>query len=502
MENDLMERVFDLAIIGGGINGLGCAADAALRGLSVLLCEKDDIAAHTSSSSSKLIHGGLRYLEHHDFLMVKKALDEQQKLLHIAPHLVRPLRFVLPHKKNNRPLWLLKLGLFLYDHLSLSNKLPTSRFIRRKQQQRYFSPLKPYLNEGFYFYDCTTDDARLTLVNALLAKQHGASILTQTELLQAQAENDQWQLTLQKKSGDPFQVQAKVIINATGPWVEHVNTRLHISSQYQMSLVKGSHLVVKKLYPDDHAYLLQHDDKRIIFVIPYHDYSLIGTTEVIFKDSLDRVRIEEDEIDYLCTLTNHYFSQQISRNDIVHTWSGVRPLISSKSDKSPAELSRDYTFHFSNQPSPAITIYGGKITTYRQLASQVIEQLRVIFPNLAKSSSATTLLPGATLGNMDLVAYQQYAQAKYAWLEPSILKYYLSQYGTCTEKLLLNRYSMADLGKQFTPLLYQNEVDYLVEEEWATTSDDILWRRTKQGLQITPKRKQDLDEYLDFHATA
>ncbi len=493
-----MDRVFDVVIIGGGINGCGCAADAALRGLSVLLVEQDDLASKTSSSSSKLIHGGLRYLEYLDFKLVKKALNERQMLLKLAPHLVHPLPIVLPHEKNMRPAWLLRIGLFLYDHLSRINRLPKSTFIHRTAHSPWFTPLVDRLNKGFLFYDCVTDDARLTIASALQAKEHGATIMTQTRLIKAETNENLWQLTLQTASSSPFQVMARTVINAAGPWVEPVNQLLHIPLQHTMSLIKGSHVVVHKLYEGDHAYLLQHDDQRVVFVIPYHGHTMIGTTDVPFTGKLDDVSIEASEIDYLFALLGRYFNKQLHQSDIINTWSGVRPLLSAKGKQSSA-LSRDYTYHFSSHPAPSITIYGGKITTYRQLANDAINQLRAVFPDLSDSSTKITPLPGAMYGSMTFKEYQHHARDKYYWLDENTLLRYLNSYGTRTEILLDGCKDMAALGFCFAETLYQVEVNYLMREEWAKTCEDILWRRTKLGLRMDADGQYFLANYiLDF----
>ncbi len=490
-----MEQVFDVAIIGGGINGCGCAADAALRGLSVVLIEQDDLASKTSSKSTKLIHGGLRYLEQFDFSLVKKALDERQRLLQLAPHLIHPLPLVLPYQKNRRPFWMLRVGLFLYDHLSQSNTLPQTKLIRRQPQSSYFAPLTEELNKGFLFYDCATDDARLTLANAMQAKEHGATILTQTKLMQAEGVGDQWQLTLQRKTIGPMKITAKAIINTTGPWVSAVNQLLHIPMEHTMSLVKGSHLVVQKLYEGDHAYMLQHDDKRIVFAIPYQGYTMVGTTDVAFSGDLENIHIDAHEIDYLCAIINHYFNKKLHEHEIVTTWSGIRPLLSHQG-KTASALSRDYIYHYANQPAPAVTVYGGKITTYRQLAQQAVNQLHEIFPNLPSSLTATTPLPGAVLGAMDFTEYQIFAKQKYHWLEKETLDRYLKSYGTRIEKMLAGCNTITDLGICFTPTLYQVEVDYLLNEEWAQNGEDILWRRTKLGLHINESEEKTLADYL------
>ena len=491
-----MDTVFDLVIIGGGINGCGCAADAAQRGLSVLLVEQGDLASKTSSSSSKLIHGGLRYLEYFDFKLVKKALNERQILLNLAPHLVHPLPIVLPHQKKMRPAWLLRAGLFLYDHLSKINQLPHSTTVYRNNRPLLFSPLVNSINKGFLFYDGMTDDARLTLSNALQAQEHGAGIMTRTALLHADNDdNNVWRLTLQTDSSPPYQVFTKAVINAAGPWVEPVAKILHTPLEHTMSLIKGSHVLVHKLYEGDHAYLLQNDDHRVVFVVPYHGHTMIGTTDTILTGKLDDIGIDADEIDYLFKLVSRYMNKPLHSRDIITTWSGVRPLLSAKGPSASA-LSRDYRYHYSSHPAPSITIYGGKITTYRQLASEAITQLRAVFPTLPDSSTHKTPLPGAMLGTMRFDEYQQHAQEKYHWLDEDILTRYLNTYGTRTELLLAGCNSIHDLGVCFSETLYQVEVNYLLRKEWAHTSDDILWRRTKLGLQLDAESRCDLDRYI------
>ncbi|CEK10919.1 glycerol-3-phosphate dehydrogenase [Legionella hackeliae] len=488
-----MEQIFDVAVVGGGINGCGAAADAALRGLSVILLEQGDLASKTSSSSSKLIHGGLRYLEYYDFGLVKKALDERQRLLTLAPHLVRPQLFVLPYQESMRPAWLLRTGLFLYDNLSRNNQLPKSKFIRRKQGP-YFSPLKKEYDKGFLLYDCTTDDSRLTITNALLAKKHGAAIHNYTKLTHATVEQGLWYLTVKTMFGEEHLIKARAIINATGPWVESCNELLGIPNQFKLSLVKGSHLVVHKLYEGQHAYLLQHEDKRIVFIVPYQGHTMIGTTDVALKGSLDEINISNEEVDYLCALVNNYLRTSIQREDIINTWSGVRPLLAASGELKA--LSRDYTYFYTDSPAPAVTIYGGKITTYRQLAMETINKLQTVFPYLGTSKTEHTPLPGATWNNMSYKDYLFYARDKYFWLTDEIKERYLASYGTCTEELLAGCNKMTDLGYDFGSGLFQAEVNYLCREEWAHTSEDILWRRTKLGLNFSPENMQELSEYL------
>lgn len=486
-----MDSLFDVAVIGGGINGCGIAADASMRGLSVVLVEKNDLASHTSSSSTKLIHGGLRYLEHFNFAYVKKSLNERQTLLNLAPHLIHPLPFVLPYEKSLRPAWLLKTGLFLYDNLSRKNRLPKSRLINRSKNENYFSPLVKQLNRGFIFYDCATDDARLTLENALQAKQHGATILTNSELINARISDGLWHLT----TNNGQCITARTVINAAGPWALPVNQTLGIVSQHHLSLIKGSHLVVPKLYDGNHAYLLQNDDKRVVFVIPWNGYSMIGTTEDVFSNNPDSVSISPDEITYLFKVISKYFNCQLTEANIITTWSGVRPLLSAEG-QSPQNLARDYAYNLTLNPAPAISIYGGKLTTYRQLAEDVVDELKAVFPSLPKSATHEQALPGAVFGNRTFDYYKLFADKKYDWIDKTLLTRLISTYGTNTEKILENCTREADLGQYFGFSLYQCEVDYLLQREWANTCEDILWRRTKLGLEFSEKSEKQLEEYL------
>lgn len=490
-----MPKPFDVAIIGGGINGCGCAADAAMRGLSVVLCEKNDLASETSSSSTKLIHGGLRYLEHYQFSLIRKALKERQTLLEVAPYLVSPLLFVMPFNKHFRPFWMMRFGLFIYEHLSLQNKLPKGHVIQRQHHLNYFAPLSESFKKGIIYYDCRTDDARLTIANALQAKNFGADILTRSEVIKAKVINNLWHITLQSKDLKPRVIRAKSVINAAGPWVESVNQILNIKNQYPLSLVKGSHLVVKKLYEGDHAYVLQHSDNRLIFTIPYYGYTLIGTTEIPFNDTRDEIAITTSETDYLLNLVGTYFEQYLSHHDIITSWSGVRPLLY-EPKTNDSKLSRDFRYYFSQQPAPCITIYGGKITTYRILAENVVNQLRNIFPDIPPSLTPITPLPGGSTNSTSFKKYQQKVRQLYPWLDVDILTHYLNTYGTLTDNILSGAHEMNDLGLHFSSTLYQREVDYLIKEEWATTIEDILWRRTKFGLTINEVEREELAYYI------
>lgn len=490
-----MDKVFDVAIIGGGINGCGCAADAALRGLSVVLLEQDDLASKTSSSSTKLIHGGLRYLEHYEFGLVKKAIRERQRLLDLAPHLVHAQALVLPYQKHMRPAWFLRLGLFLYDHLSRKNRLPKCKSINRKSRHSYFSPLKDNLDHGFLFYDGAADDARLTIINAMQAKKHGANIRTYSTVTHTKVVDNLWHITVQPQTGPSYTLYAKTLINAAGPWVKSIEQLTQTPDTQQISLIKGSHIIVPKLYEGDHAYFLQHQDNRVVFVIPYHGFSMIGTTDVPLTGALDKVSISEEEILYLIDLVNLYFKTKVSKRDIVTTWSGVRALLANDS-KEAKSLSRDYDYEFNLKPAPVVTIYGGKITTYRQLAEETVNQLSTVFPKMPASKTAITPLPGAILDQMDFQHYIRYAQEKYKWLNPELLHRYLYTYGTCMEQFLSQCTDEKSLGKKFGTSLYQVEIDYLIMEEWAQSCDDLLMRRTKLDLTMDASDKKELAHYL------
>jgi len=491
-----MDSLFDVAIIGGGINGTAIAADASQRGLSVALFEKSDLASETSSSSTKLIHGGLRYLEYGEFSLVKKSLQERKRLLSLVPYLISPLPMVLPYVPSLRPSWLLRAGLFLYDCLGGLNNLPKSKRITREKQAHYFSPLKKFLHKGFLLHECSTDDARLTVLNALQAKQHGANIHTRSEVTAAVVKDKIWQLSV-KTLEQTKTVQARVVINAAGPWVLTLDKLLNISSAHELALIKGSHLVVPKLYQGEQAYVLQHDDKRIIFVIPFHSFTLIGTTDVPYHEGFEKPSMSVEERDYLLTLVNKYFNQSITASDIISSWAGLRTLL--KQDQKAAQaLSREYAFEFTSLPAPALSIYSGKITSYRQLATEAVDRLKEVFPTLPASNTHNQPLPGAYWGKLPFKDYQSKALQQYAWLQSELVYRLLNTYGCNTELILEDCKHLEDLGLHFGNGLYQREVDYLVQHEWASSTDDILWRRTKLGLSFSKAEKAELSCYLQL----
>lgn len=486
-------RTYDLVVIGGGINGVGIAADAAGRGLSVLLCEKDDLASHTSSASSKLIHGGLRYLEHKEFRLVREALAEREVLMAKAPHLIRAMRFIMPHRPHLRPAWLIRTGLFFYDHLGKREKLAGSNLVDFDPETSLF---KPEIVKGFEYSDCAVDDARLVIANAMQAREHGASIQTRTRCLAAQVEQNAWTVQLQNAQSS-FTVRAKVLVNAAGPWVtEFIQQDLQMKAAYMIRLIQGSHIIVPKIYAGDKAFILQNDDQRIVFAIPYLDeYTLIGTTDQRYLGNPDQVEITEGEIDYLLKVMNSHFQQQLTREDIIATYSGVRPLCDDESDN-PSAMTRDYTLVLSQeQPAPLLSVYGGKLTTYRKLAESAMHQLKPFFHKLKSDWTAKALLPGGE-NFFDETRLLDELQQRIPEVPPLLAKRWIHGYGSRVWKMLNGCESIAALGQHFGHGLYQQEVDYLVAQEWAVSSEDILKRRTKLYLKFSQDQIAQLDEYL------
>jgi len=487
-------KIVDVFVVGGGINGVGIANDAAGRGLDVMLCEMNDLASATSSASSKLIHGGLRYLEYYEFSLVRKALAEREVLLKNAPHIIWPLRFILPHRPHLRPAWMIRIGLFLYDNLSKRVSLPRSKQLKLNTS----SPLKGHIAKGFEYADAWVDDARLTVFNAQSARTHGADIRTQTQLMSAQSIDGIWQLTLlDKATNTTTEVQAKCLVNAAGPWVEKVNQSVDKPMDSAVvRLVKGSHIIVPKMHDDEHAFILQNEDGRIVFVIPYeNDFTLVGTTDVEYKGNPSQAEISQDEIDYLVEVSNAHFKTQISSEQIIHTYSGVRPLMQDEANN-PQAVSRDYTIELTQGGSqaPLLNIYGGKITTYRRLAEAAVDKLKAVFPNLAASWTKSAVLPGGDFSTPR--ALTSVFENQYEWLPEPIVSRFVKTYGTCSFKLLEGCRSLDDLGKHFGADLYEQEIRYLVEHEFAIELDDIIWRRTKLGLRLNKQEQQSISDFL------
>lgn len=490
-------EVFDVVVVGGGINGAGVAADAAGRGLKVLLCEQNDLASATSSNSSKLIHGGLRYLEHYEFKLVRQALAEREVLIKNAPHIIKPLTFRLPHQRHLRPSLMIRAGLFLYDNLAERVTLPASRGIKFTKD----SPLEGNITKGFEYSDGWVDDARLVVLNALAAQDKGAQIKTQTKCIKADRHNNIWTITLQDTlTGDTEIIRSKSVVNAAGPWVAKLfDEALTLKSPQNIRLVKGSHIVVPRLHDQPEAYMLQNADQRIVFVIPFEeDFSLIGTTDVEYNGDPAEVKISDDEIEYLLDITNDYFKQKISKEDIVTTYSGVRPLLDDESVDAQ-KVTRDYTLELEdfNGKAPILSIFGGKITTYRKLAEAAVDKLSGYFEDIGEKWTANSPLPGGNFVN--LAAFHEEVARRFPWLPEKMRKRFIRSYGSRLFDLLANIHSINELGEHFGADLYAREVDFLIEQEWAINSQDIIWRRTKRGLYLSTQELARVEEYLAQH---
>ena len=487
----------DLLVIGGGINGAGIARDAAGRGLSVLLVEKDDLAAHTSSASSKLIHGGLRYLEQYEFRLVAEALAEREVLLRIAPHLVSPARFIMPHVPQLRPRWMIRIGLFLYDHLGRRTRLPGSHAVRLDRPP-YASGLKPEFRHGFIYSDCCVDDARLVVTNARDAAAHGAKLLPRTECIAAKREGDRWSARLQDAEG-VREVAARAIVNAAGPWVKAVlNERLRQPSPDNVRLVRGSHIVVPRLYDGDHAFILQNEDRRVVFMIPYQDhFTLIGTTDVPHEGDPSCPEANAAEADYLCRAASRYLARPVKPADIVWRYAGVRPLYDDGS-ADPSAVTRDYVLRLdSDQDSaPVLSVFGGKITTYRRLAEHALEKLAPWFPDMGPAWTAARALPGGDIPAGDMAGFVRRLAQHYPQLPQRLLRGLAGRHGALAYDVLGGAASVVELGEHFGAELYAREVDYLQTHEWAHSAEDVLWRRTKAGLQLTPNQREAVACYL------
>ena len=488
-----MEDMFDLAVIGGGINGAGIARDAAGRGARVLLLERGDLAEGTSSNSTKLIHGGLRYLEHYEFGLVREALSEREVLWGIAPHIIWPLRFILPHRPGLRPLWLLRLGLFLYDHIGGRKYLPAAESVTLASHPAG-APLKPEYTRAFAYSDGWVDDARLVVLNARDAADHGAEVCTRCEVTTLGREGDHWRI---EAGGETF--RARAVVNAAGPRVLDLLGRAGEPSQQKMRLVRGSHIVVKRLFDHDYAYFFQLPDGRIFFAIPYEqDFTLIGTTDVDHTEGLDKVAASAEEIAYLCAGASEYFRTPVTPADVVWTYSGVRPLVDDGSGK-PEAATRGYRFEIDGAAgeAPLLSVFGGKITTYRELASEAVRLLVPHLPILGGPEwTGAAPLPGGDFGRFDATTLARDLAARYPFLRTREAARLIRLYGTRAARLLGDATSVADLGEDFGHGLTAAEVDYLMAEEWARTPEDVLWRRTKLGLHFTPDETARLAAYM------
>ena len=493
----------DLLVVGGGINGVGIARDAAGRGLKVVLAEKDDLGAHTSSSSTKLVHGGLRYLEHYEFGLVRKSLAEREVLLRNAPHIVWPLRFLIPHDPSMRPVWMIRIGLFLYDHLARREILPGSETVDLRRHEAG-APLKAQWRAGIMYSDGWVDDARLVLLNALDAHERGATVLPRTRCTRVRRDGAAWVAELQG-AGGRIAVKSRALVNAAGPWaatfLREAADRQHVRP---LRLVKGSHIVVRKLFDHPYAYIFQNPDKRIVFAIPFErDFTLIGTTDVEIGGDPGEARIDADEIDYLCEMINRYFSRQIAPADVVWTYSGVRPLLDDGADAS--SITRDYKLELDAQGPPLLSVWGGKLTTYRALAQEAIEMLARPLGIDRGDWTAQAPLPGGDLGSVvqasgdpmaDFERFCALQAQRRPWLPAPLARRYARAYGTRMERLLGGASSLAQLGEQIAPGLHAAEVEYMLAQEWAQTAEDILWRRSKLGLHLPAGTSDRLAAWL------
>ena len=487
------ETPYDVAVVGGGINGAGIARDAAGRGAKVLLLEAGDLASGTSSKSTKLIHGGLRYLEHHEFALVRESLAEREALWRIAPHLIRPMRFVLPHAPGLRPAWLLRLGLFLYDHIGGRQRLQATETVRLERHAAG-APLKPGFHIGFEYSDGWVDDARLVVLNALDAVEHGAKVRTRTAVRGARREGQGW---LIDTADGPF--HARALVNAAGPAVLDVLRLAGERPDYRMRLVRGSHIVVPKLFDHEYAYFFQVPDGRIFFAIPYErDFTLIGTTDADHKGKLTGIAASEDEIAYLCQAANRYFAKQIAPGDVVWSYAGVRPLIDDGSGK-PEAATRGYRLDLSGrgEGAPLLSVYGGKITTYRHLAEEAVDRLADRLPALAGPAwTRNKPLPGGDFPMDEAAALQSDLRRRYPFLSERDAERIGRAYGTRADRWLGVARHAAELGRPFGAGLTEAEVSYLREVEWARTAEDVLWRRTKLGLRLDNRQTRALAEFM------
>ena len=518
----------DVLVVGGGINGAGIARDLAGRGLKVVLCEQDDLARHTSSSSTKLIHGGLRYLEYYEFNLVRKALAERERLLRSAPHIMWPLRFVMPHDASMRPVWMVRIGLFLYDHLAKREWLPASATVNLRSHVSG-APLKPQYTRGFVYSDGWVDDARLVVLNAIDAAGRGATILTRTRCERAERSAQGWRATLQPAGGMPMAVQARALVNAAGPWTgEFLRDRAQVASARSLRLVKGSHIVVPKLFSHDHAYIFQNPDKRIIFAIPYEgDFTLIGTTDVEIAGAPDSARIDAGEISYLCEQASRYFAKPVLPADVVWSYSGVRPLLDDESGDASA-VTRDYLLEFDDAPAagppqgghspsggrraapwgpgaPLLSVWGGKITTFRKLAEEAADQLVQRLGEQRPAWTATALLPGGDLSawigppqrpDTDIARFIIELARRAPQVPAAVRSRWARCYGARAGMLLAG----GTLGAEVAPGLFEAELNYLVQHEWARCADDVLWRRTKLGLHLGPAGRAQVAVWFDRQA--
>lgn len=499
------DPVYDVFVIGGGINGCGIARDAAGRGYSVFLAEMNDLASGTSSGSTKLIHGGLRYLEHYEFRLVREALMEREVIWKNAPHIVWPMRFVLPHHKGLRPAWLLRLGLFLYDHIGGRKLLPKTRTLDMRNDPAG-TPLKKMFTRAFEYSDCWVNDARFVVLNARDAANRGATIATRTRVTAARRDGDHWVVSLQETKGEAArEVRARMLVNASGPWIDEVlGGVLGSNGAHNVRLVQGSHIVVPRKFEDPRAYFFQNADGRIIFAIPYEeDFTLIGTTDRDYTGDPRDVRISDEEIDYLCDAASEYFAEPVRRDDVVWTYSAVRPLYDDGASKAQ-EATRDYVLKSDGGGgiAPLLNVFGGKITTYRRLSEHALEKVEGFLGKKGGAWTADASLPGGDFAANGFAAEVERLRADYPFLEAGHVRRLTRLYGTLARQILGDATSLGDLGRNFGADLYEREVCYLIEHEWARDAQDVVWRRTKRGLMLSADEIAALDAFMHQRAAA
>jgi glycerol-3-phosphate dehydrogenase len=486
-------ELFDILVVGGGVNGCGIARDAAGRGFSVLLVERGDLGGATSSASSKLIHGGLRYLEHREFRLVREALAEREVLLRIAPHIIRPMRFVLPHRPEMRPRWMIRAGLFLYDHLARRVSLPGAESFSTKGDPRA-APLRPEITAAFAYSDAWVEDSRLVVLNARDAARRGARVLVRTAMVSAKRGADAWACTLRDAAdgGAEREVRARVLVNAAGPWVEQALGIAGVRDAGRVRLVRGSHVVLPALYDGEHAFILQNDDGRVVFVIPYEGaFSLVGTTDVPHEGDPAEARCTDEEAEYLCAAVGRQFRRAPRPEGIVWRFSGVRPLRDDGAGD-PSAVTRDYSLSLdtSGGGAPALSVFGGKITTFRRLAEEAMDRLGGVLPGGARTPwTGTTPLPGGDLGGLDLPAFERAAADRHPWLPRPVLRRLVRSYGSELDAVLGGARRWEDMGADLGGGFTERELDWLRAEEWARTAEDVLWRRTRLGLHLDPSQR-------------
>jgi glycerol-3-phosphate dehydrogenase len=488
---------YDLFVIGGGVNGCGIARDAAGRGLSVFLAEQNDLASGTSSASTKLIHGGLRYLEHYEFRLVREALIEREVLLQSAPHIIWPLRFILPHHDGLRPRWMIRLGLFMYDHLGGRKILPPTRSVNLTTDETG-KPLKDDFTRGYEYSDCWVEDSRLVVLNARDAKNRGAEIRTRTKVVTARRDGNEWTVDI-SSDGKTETIRAKALINSAGPWVSQVLGQVvgH-NDPAKIRMVKGSHLVVDKLYDHDRCYIFQNADGRICFAIPYeHNYTLIGTTDEDHKGDPGKPEASDAEIDYMLAAASEYFKKPVTRAQLKWAYSGIRPLYDDGASKAQ-EATRDYVLKLDKPEgqAPILSVFGGKITTARKLAESVMDEIKPFFPQMKGQWTASSTLPGGDLPHDTVEARIAELQRKYSFLKPANIRRLFRAYGTEVESILGEARFATDLGEAIGPLT-SKEIEHLKSKEWAVTADDVLWRRSKLGLHMKPEEQEALRVYME-----